>query len=174
MLPCLHAILYTYTLKQTITGNINAEFKEILKKYFCFWNLPFFNGHFNVPVPSATWNLQSVFLLPEPSILLVHQSSGTSSPPSLLQDQFFKMVPQANGWELFLTICWGFLSQKCTTKTLPFKELFCLFVCLCSKSEKLLCWTHTHALAEQIPFHRVFQGSVHCSASKGPSPSSTK
>lgn len=51
------------------------------------------------------------------------------------------MLPQANGWELFLTVCWGFLSQKCTTKTLQFKEHF-LFVCLWTKSQKLLCWTH--------------------------------
>lgn len=76
--PCVHAILHTYTLKQTIAGKINTEFKEILKKSLCFWNLPFFNVHYGAPIPSATWNLQSVFLLPGPSAPLVHQSSENS------------------------------------------------------------------------------------------------
>lgn len=78
--PCVHAILHTYTLKQTIAGKINTEFKEILKKSLCFWNLPFFNVHYGAPIPSATWNLQSVFLLPGPSAPLVHQSSENSFP----------------------------------------------------------------------------------------------
>lgn len=147
--------------------------RKYWKKSFCFWNLPFFNVHCGAPIPSATWNLQSVFLLPEPSVPFVHQSSENSSPLHSYR-LVPQMLPQANGWELFLTICWGFLSQKCTTKTLQFKELFCLFVCLWTKSQKLLCWTHTRALAEQIPFHRVFQGSMHCGASKGTSPSFTE
>lgn len=154
ILPCVHAILHTYTLKQTITGKINAEFKEVWKKSLCFWNLPFFNVHYGAPIPSATWNLQSVFLLPELSAVLVHQSSGNSSPLHSYRISS-KMLPQANGWELFLTICWGFLSQKCTTKTLQFKELFCLFVF--EQSHRSCCAGPTH-----VPWQNKYL-SIGCS-----------
>lgn len=64
------------------------------------------------PQPPEIFSLFSFFL--NLQLLFVHQSSGNPSPLHSYRINS-KMLPQANGWELFLTICWGFLSQKCNT-----------------------------------------------------------
>lgn len=72
---------------------------------------------------------QSVLLLHQPPAFLVHQSSKNSPLRSCRISSSPKRFQQANGWQLFAPTCRGFLSQKCITKTLQFKELF-LFICL--------------------------------------------
>lgn len=84
ILPCIHTILHIYTLQHTITGKINAKFKEIFGKKK---QIPLFLKstilHCGLRCSYSLSHLkssQSVFLLHQLPPPLVHQSSKNSSP----------------------------------------------------------------------------------------------
>lgn len=66
------------------------------------------------------------------------------------------MLPQTNGWELFLTICWGFLSQKFTTKPCGLRS-FIVYLFVFVQSQRSCCAGPTH-----VPWQNKYL-SIGCS-----------